>query len=98
MVKALLAAVLILALTACSSSSGRNFDTASIQKIRAGTTTRAELIEMFGPPDTETPYPNGQQLLMWNYSEARTLDTTAGKTLTVQTKNGRVFNYTLSKS
>lgn len=96
--KACIATALLLALTACSSSTGRNFDTASIQKIRAGLTTRAELIEMFGPPDTETPYPNGQQLLMWNYSEARTLDTTAGKTLTVQTKNGRVFNYTLNKS
>ncbi|MGJ0193022.1 hypothetical protein ACR6A7_11825 [Pantoea sp. RRHST58] len=96
--KACIATTLLLALTACSSATGRNFDTASIQKIRAGLTTRAELIEMFGPPDTETPYPNGQQLLMWNYSEARTLDTTAGKTLTVQTKNGRVFNYTLNKS
>lgn len=96
--KACIATALLLALTACSSSTGRNFDTASLQKIRAGLTTRAELIEMFGPPDTETPYPNGQQLLMWNYSEARTLDTTAGKTLTVQTKNGRVFNYTLNKS
>ena len=96
--KACIATALLLALTACSSSTGRNFDTASLQKIRAGLTTRAELIEMFGPPDTETPYPNGQQLLMWNYSEARTLDTTAGKTLTKKKKNGRVFNYTLNKS
>ncbi|XXN66065.1 hypothetical protein ACRQ84_21505 (plasmid) [Enterobacter ludwigii] len=89
---------LLLVLTACSSSVGRNFDTASIQNIHTGQTTRAELIAMFGPPDKESAYPDGQRLMMWNYSEARTMDTTAGKTLTVQTKNGRVFNYTFSKS
>ncbi|PBK00061.1 hypothetical protein CMR03_11720 [Pantoea allii] len=89
---------LMFALTACSNSVGHNFDTATVQNIRPGQTTRAELIAMFGPPDTETPYPNGQQLLMWKYSKARVLDTSAGETLTVQTKNGRVFNYTFSKS
>jgi hypothetical protein len=88
----------LLVLTACSSSVGHNFDTASIQKIQAGQTTQDELITMFGPPDKESSYPDGQRLMMWNYSEARTLNTTAGKTLTVQTKNGRVFSYTLSKS
>lgn len=91
-------ACLMLALTACSSSVGHNFDTATVQKIRPGQTTRAELIDMFGPPYTESPYPNGQQLMMWKYSKARALDTSAGETLTVQTKNGRVFNYTVSKS
>lgn len=89
---------LMFMLSACSSSVGHNFDTANIQKIQTGKTTRAELINMFGPPDSESPYPEGQRLMMWKYSEARTLDTTAGKTLTVQTRNGRVFTYTLSKS
>ena len=85
-------------LAGCSRSVGHNFDTGNIQKIQAGKTDRAGLINMFGAPDSESPYPGGQRLMMWKYSEARTLDTTEGKTLTVQTKNGRVFTYTLSKS
>jgi len=89
---------LVWVLAACSNSVGHNFDTATIQKIKPGQTTRTELIRMFGPPDTESPYPNGQQVMMWKYSQARALDTSAGKTLTVQTQNGRVFNYTFSKS
>ena len=52
---------LMFMLSACSSSVGHNFDTASIQKIQTGKTTRAELINMFGPPDSESPYPEGQR-------------------------------------
>lgn len=89
---------LMLVLTACSNSIGHNFDAASMQKIHPGVTTRAQLVELFGPPDSESPYPDGQRVMMWKYSQARALDTTEGKTLTVQTKNGRVFNYTFSKS
>ncbi len=62
---------LVWVLAACSNSVGHNFDTATIQKIKPGQTTRAELIRMFGPPDTESPYPNGQQVMMWKYSQAR---------------------------
>ncbi|XIH30711.1 hypothetical protein C1N72_22995 (plasmid) [Pantoea ananatis] len=98
LMRALFVTGLVFALAACSSSVGRNVDTATVQKIRPGLTTRADLIAMFGPPDTESPYPNGQQLLMWKYSKARALATSAGETLTVQTKNGKVFNYTFSKS
>ncbi len=90
--------IMMLYLAACSSATGQNFDTASIQKIQNGKTTRDQLIGMFGRPDSDSSYPDGQRVMMWKYSKARTLDTTEGKTLTVQTRNGTVFNYTLSKS
>jgi len=96
--KAIIFSTIIVLISACSNSVGRNIDADGVQQIHKGSTTRAELISLFGQPDTETPYPDGQQLLMWTYSEARAMDTTEGKTLTVQMKNGRVFSYVLSKS
>lgn len=96
--KALVVAGMILLLCACSNSVGRNIDNAGFQKIQKGVTTKPELIALFGQPNAETPYPDGQQLLKWTYSEARAMDTTEGKTLTVQMKNGKVFSYSLSKS
>lgn len=96
--KAIIFSAIIVLISACSNSVGRNIDADGVQQIHKGSTTRAELISLFGQPDTETPYPDGQKLLMWTYSEARAMDTTEGKTLTVQMKNGRVFSYVLSKS
>jgi len=89
---------LVLSLSACSSSTGQNFDTAKIQKIQTGKTTRGDLLSMFGPPDSDSAYADGQRVMMWKYSEARARDTTEGKTLTVQTRNGKVFSFTFSKS
>lgn len=88
----------IMLLSACSNSVGHNIDASGMQKIQKGTTTKAQLISLFGQPNTETPYPDGQQLLMWTWSQSRAMDTTEGKTLTVQMKNGKVFSYVLSKS
>jgi len=95
--KALFMALLVL-LSACSNRVGHNLDTVRLQQIHAGQTTRAQLIALFGQPDSETPYPDGQRLLKWTYSEARSLNTTEGQTLTVQMKNDKVLNFALSKS
>ncbi|MGK3141200.1 hypothetical protein [Pantoea sp. C2G6] len=94
---ALLVALLLL-VSACSNRVGENLDTGRLQQIHAGQTTKAQLIALFGQPDSETPYPDGQRLLKWTYSEARTLNTTEGQTLTVQMKNDKVLNFALSKS
>ncbi len=95
--KALFVALLML-LSACSNRVGHNLDTARLQHIQPGQTSKAQLISLFGLPDSETPYPDGQRLLKWTYSEARTLNTTEGQTLTVQMKNDKVLNFALSKS
>jgi len=95
--KALFVALMML-LSGCSNRVGHNLDTARLQHIHPGQTTQAQLISLFGQPDSETPYPDGQRLLKWPYSEARTLNTTEGQTLTVQMKNDRVLNFALSKS
>ncbi|MFV9671015.1 hypothetical protein [Pantoea sp. ARC607] len=95
--KCVLFAALLL-LSACSNRVGHRLDSGNLQHIHAGQTSRAQLIALFGQPDSETPYTDGQRLLKWTYSEARTLNTTEGQTLTVQMKNDRVLNYALSKS
>ncbi|SFN38275.1 hypothetical protein SAMN05428971_1238 [Candidatus Pantoea varia] len=98
MTKRVLLAALLLLLAACSNQVGHRLDNSNLQHIHAGQTTKAQLIGLFGQPDSETPYPDGQRLLKWTYSEARTLNTTEGQTLTVQMKNDKVLNYALSKS
>lgn len=96
--KRVLLVTLLLLISACSNRVGHRLDNRNLQHIHAGQTTKAQLIALFGQPDSETPYPDGQRLLKWTYSEARTLNTTEGQTLTVQMKNDKVLNYALSKS
>ncbi|MBD8143459.1 hypothetical protein [Pantoea agglomerans] len=96
--KRVLLSALLLLVSACSNRVGHRLDSSNLQQIHAGQTTKAQLIALFGQPDSETPYPDGQRLLKWTYSEARTLNTTEGQTLTVQMKNDKVLNYALSKS
>ena len=36
--------------------------------------------------------------MMWSYSQAKTMSTTEGKTLTVQLNKGKVFSYAVSKT
>lgn len=89
---------LVLILSGCASAVGQNFDESKLEKLHKGRTTKQELIALFGQPDTETPYPEGHLILMWKYSQARAMDTTEGKTLTVQLANGVVTSYTVSKT
>ncbi|MFU9139010.1 hypothetical protein [Erwinia tasmaniensis] len=89
---------LIMMAAGCTASVGQDFDDARLNKIHKGTTTRQEMIALFGQPTSETPYPEGHQILMWTYSQARARDTTEGKTLTVQMENNKVRNYAVSKS
>lgn len=97
-IKMMLSAGLLLILAGCTSSSGENFDDASLAKIHYGQTTRQQLISLFGQPTTETPYPEGHLLMMWSYSQAKALSTTEGKTLTVQLDDNKVKSYTLNKT
>lgn len=90
--------MILLGLSGCSSSSGVNFDDAKLAKIQYGSTTRQELISLFGQPTSETPYPENHILMMWSYSKANAMSTTDGKTLTVQLDNNKVKSYTLSKT
>lgn len=55
-------------------------------------------IALLGQPHNAMPYPDGQRLLRWTYSEARTLITTEAQARTVQVKNDKVLNVALSKS
>ncbi|WP_158782332.1 hypothetical protein [Pantoea sp. BAV 3049] len=98
MKKRFVAFAMLLVLSGCSSSSGKNFDDASLAKIQYGATTRQDLISLFGQPTSETPYPENHILMMWSYSQANAMSTTEGKTLTVQLDNGKVKSYTLSKT
>ncbi len=98
MKKRLLTLCALFILSGCAASSGKNFDESALTKIHNGVTTRQQLIALFGQPTSETPYPEGHTLMMWSYSQARTMSTTEGKTLTVQLNKGKVFSYAVSKT
>lgn len=93
-----LALVLLFVVAGCTSSSGKDFDDAKLANIHYGQTSRQQLIDLFGQPTTETPYPEGHLLMMWSYSQAKAMSTTEGKTLTVQLDDGKVKSYTVSKT
>ena len=62
MTKRVLLAALLLLLAACSNQVGHRLDNSNLQHIHTGQTTKAQLIALFGQPDSETPYPDGQTL------------------------------------
>lgn len=85
-------------LTGCTASVGHNFDDAQLAKIQYDVTTKQGLIALFGQPSSDTPFPQGQNILMWTWSQAKTGSTTEGRTLTVRLQNDKVKSYTVSKT
>ncbi|QGU88497.1 hypothetical protein [Erwinia sorbitola] len=90
--------VLCLMLVSCTASVGNNFDDSELAKIKYDVTTRQDLIAMFGQPSSETPFPEGQSILMWTWSQAKAMSTTEGRTLTIRLMNGKVKSYTVNKT
>ena len=66
-------AILSLAfLIGCAYSTGTQMDATTLQKIKLGTTTKAELLEWFGSPMTQALDTNGKTALTWYYGKAQT--------------------------
>lgn len=90
--------LLCLMLVGCTASVGNNFDDGKLAQIKTDQTTRQQLIALFGQPSSETPFPEGQSILMWTWSQAKAMSTTEGRTLTVRLMNDKVKSYTVSKT
>ncbi len=90
--------MLCLMLVGCTASVGQNFDDSKLAHIKYDKTTRQDLISLFGEPSSETPFPEGQSILMWTWSQAKTGTTTEGRTLTIRLMNGKVKSYTVNKT
>jgi outer membrane protein assembly factor BamE (lipoprotein component of BamABCDE complex) len=56
----------IVSISACTTTGGRNFDTADVTKIREGTTTTAEVERLLGVPLNKEVWVDGTE--QWNYS------------------------------
>lgn len=85
-------------LSACTASVGQNFDDGKLAQIKYGATTKQELIVLFGQPSSETVFAQGQSIMMWTWSQAKTMSTTQGRTLTIRLLYGKVKSYTASQS
>ncbi|MEN4911007.1 hypothetical protein [Erwinia amylovora] len=85
-------------LNACTASVGQNFDDTKLAQIKYDVTSRQDLIALFGQPSSETPFPQGQSILMWTWSQAKAMSTTQGRTLTIRLLNGKVKSYAASQS
>jgi outer membrane protein assembly factor BamE (lipoprotein component of BamABCDE complex) len=55
-----------LAIAGCASS-GRQIEQTNIQKIIVGTTSKQQLIEMFGPPLSQSYGTEGKLTMLWHY-------------------------------
>jgi len=62
----ILAAVSFLAIAGCASS-GTKIDQANIQKIKPGTTTKQQMLEMFGAPLSQSYGTEGKLTMLWHY-------------------------------
>ncbi len=69
--KIVIAAALAVAITGCSSV-GTPIAKEKVNRIQIGVTTEPDLIRMFGVPSTKTLDLNGNVVLSWVYSAART--------------------------
>ena len=52
-------------------STGNNFDDSKVSQIKKGETTEADLLQMFGQPQSRSLNSEGQTILTWSYVEAR---------------------------
>ena len=103
----LLATGSILLLDSCASA-GNNINESQVGQIRRGTTSEADLIRMFGPPNQRSISGNGESVLTWTYIQANVTPASfipyagaflggaqsANKSLTVFLRGSRVSNYT----
>lgn len=90
--------LILVLLSGCTASVGNNFDDGQLANIHYDVTTKKDLVALFGEPSSDTPFPQGQSILMWTWSQAKTGSTTAGRTLTVRLQNDKVKSYTVSKT
>ena len=60
----------IVALLAGCASNGNNFDESKVSQIKKGETTEAQLIQMFGEPQSRGLNSEGATTLMWMYTES----------------------------
>ncbi len=95
------------ALLAGCASTGNNFDESKVSQIKKGETTEAQLIQMFGEPQSRGVNSEGQTLLTWMYAQSNVKGTSfipiAGgfvggansksKTLTVTLLDGKVQTF-----
>jgi len=96
--KKIIGCLMLALLTGCTASVGNNFDDAQLASIHHDLTTKQDLIALFGEPSSDTPFPQGQSILMWTWSQAKTGSTTEGRTLTVRLQNDKVKTWTVSKT
>lgn len=70
-VKVLLAIVIGVTIVGCTHENGTKVAQDQAAKIQKGTTTRADLVTMFGPPSSSTIHADGKEMLTWRYSSVR---------------------------
>lgn len=68
--KTILYLLAIVALITGCASAGKNYDSRKVTDIKKGETTEAELVGMFGKPETRGINSEGSVTLTWLYSEA----------------------------
>jgi hypothetical protein len=98
------------ALISACVSVGNSFNLERTEQIRKGVTTKANLIQWFGKPNSITRKGDGTQVLAWIYQESKVKAQSfipyagmfmggadsSGKRLTVTLKNGTVSDYEAS--
>lgn len=62
-----LAAVVSLLVMAGCASSGRKIEPTIVEKIVVGTTSKQQMIEMFGPPLSQSYGTEGKLTMLWHY-------------------------------
>ncbi|BDQ07244.1 hypothetical protein ITQ18_003341 [Salmonella enterica subsp. enterica serovar Tennessee] len=77
---------------------GKNFDETKLASISKGETTKQQVVSLFGEPTTSTYDSDGNQILLWSYSEGNALGGANSKILSVKLHDGKVESYSVSKS
>lgn len=62
----IVSSVLFISLIGCASS-GRRLEQSNLEKIVIGTTTKDEMISMFGPPLSQSYGTEGKLTMLWSY-------------------------------
>ena len=60
-----------LAFSGCAHTHGKKVDSAAVNQIQKGVTTKAELIARLGEPNSSTQRGDGGEMLMWRYTESQ---------------------------
>lgn len=90
--------LILLSFLGCASFSGNNFDENKLSSVNINKTTKAEIIKMFGEPESRSQSNDDSEVYVYVYVKIAPFGTSESKSVAFIFKDDVVTNFNLLKS